>query len=63
MQVAPLFLYVEIIFSVLFLGYVAARKRTKKNGGLGVSRLRARPRAARPWMGGRFLRKATQKLL
>ena len=37
MQVAPLFFCVEIIFSVLFLGYVAARKRTKKNGGLDVS--------------------------
>jgi hypothetical protein len=42
MQVTPLFLYVEIIFSVLFLGYVAARKRTKKNGEFRVSPLRRR---------------------
>ena len=30
-------MYIEVILSVLFLGYVAARKRTKKNGGRNVS--------------------------
>ena len=31
MQVAPLFLYVEIIFSVLFFDTAGAKKRTKRN--------------------------------
>ena len=31
-KVTPFVFYVEKILSVLFLGYVAARKRTKKNG-------------------------------
>ncbi len=42
MQGSSLSFCVEIILSVLFLGYVAARKRTKKNGDRSVSRLRAR---------------------
>ena len=49
----------EKIVSVLF--EQGAAKRTK-NSVKSISRLRARPRAARPWMGGRFLKKATQKL-
>ncbi|MBO5757398.1 MAG: hypothetical protein J6S28_06855 [Clostridia bacterium] len=48
-------------FSPFFFDGVAAKKN-QKNGVKEVSRLRARPRAARPWMGGRFLQKATQKL-
>ena len=32
MQGSSLIYYVEVFLSVLFLGYVAARKRTKKNG-------------------------------
>ena len=41
-----------------FFGKVGQRKNQRKAVGE-ISRLRARPRAARPWMGGRFLKKAT----
>jgi hypothetical protein len=52
--------YVEEIISVLFCA--SRRKKEPKNAVKRISRLRARPRAARPWMCGRFLKKATQKL-
>ena len=52
MQGSSLIYYVEVFLSVLFLGYVAARKRTKKNGVM-------RGVAPNP---SRFLKKATQKL-
>ncbi|MBE6675455.1 MAG: hypothetical protein E7594_01300 [Ruminococcaceae bacterium] len=51
-QGSSLIYYVEVFLSVLFLGYVAARKRTKKNGVM-------RGVAPNP---SRFLKKATQKL-
>jgi len=50
-----------LIHSILFFDTAGAKKRIKRNAE-NISRLRARPRAARPWMGGRFLKKATQKL-
>ncbi len=51
LKVTPFVLCVEEILSVLFLGYVAARKRTKKNGVI-----RGLPRTPRP-----FLKKGRSK--
>ncbi|MBO5756593.1 MAG: hypothetical protein J6S28_02740, partial [Clostridia bacterium] len=57
-----LFCYIDGILSVLFLGYVAARKRTKKIGDKEFRSLRRARRAARPPL-RRLLKKAGENFL
>ncbi len=51
------------LFPAFFFDTAGAKKKAwQRRNAEKVSRLRARSRATRPWMGGRFFQKATQKL-